>query len=189
MMDVTELRAYLDRHFTRAAFRLEALQTYEVASDGSDYRRYLDGEPEPTWSRKQPWLDHLAAERAAGLDRHRVRIITHPVTPYTRYACEWGYALNGPAGEGIRILDLGEHGMPSGDHLADDFWLITDNRAVDRVLVMHYAVDGQYLGATERPDLVDRGRATRDALWVAAEPFAPWWSRHTELHRDPHRAA
>lgn len=28
-------------------FRWETLDVYEVASDGLDYRRYLDGEPEP----------------------------------------------------------------------------------------------------------------------------------------------
>lgn len=189
MMTPAELNTFMDRHFTMAAFRFEALQTYEVATDGSDYRRYLDGEPEPTRSRKQPWLDHLAAERAAGLDRHRVRLVTHPITPYTRYACEWGYALNGPAGERIRILDVAEHQLPAGNHFPTDFWLVTDAGGVDRVLVMHYAEDGEFLGATERPDLVAQCRATREALWAVAEPFETWWARHTELHRNRRRAA
>ncbi|MGH3925542.1 MAG: DUF6879 family protein [Pseudonocardiaceae bacterium] len=53
--DLDELGAMLDAR-RRTLFRLETLDVYEVASDGSDYRRYLDGEPEPEWTRKQPWM-------------------------------------------------------------------------------------------------------------------------------------
>lgn len=50
--DFDELDALLDGR--RTLFRLETLDVYEVASDGSDYRRYLDGEAEPDGERKQP---------------------------------------------------------------------------------------------------------------------------------------
>jgi len=43
--DLDELGAMLDAR-RRTLFRLETLDVYEAASDGSDYRRYLDGEPE-----------------------------------------------------------------------------------------------------------------------------------------------
>jgi hypothetical protein len=49
--DLDELGALLDAR-RRMLFRLETLDVYEVASDGSDYRRYLDGEPEPEWERR-----------------------------------------------------------------------------------------------------------------------------------------
>jgi len=62
-MNVAELGANIRQHFTQRAFRLETLQQYEVASDGSDFARYLAGEAEPTQARKQPWLDRLRAER------------------------------------------------------------------------------------------------------------------------------
>ena len=104
MMTTSELDAFMTRHFTRSAFRLETLQTYEVASDGSDYQRYLDGEPTWTPERKNPWLEHLRREHVHGLYRHRVRIVTHPVTDYTRYECEWGYTPNTAAGEEVRTV-------------------------------------------------------------------------------------
>lgn len=199
-MNPAELNAWMNEHFTRSAFRLETLQTYEVASDGSDYRRYLDGERSWTPERKQPWLDHLASERAHGLHRHRVRIVTRPVTPYTRYACEWGYAPNVDAGEDVRILDLGEHGLPtalsSSDWWRFDWWLVEESGGDRRVLGMAYEPDGQFREAwfvdeepsnASRP--VDGFVAIRDQLWTAAEPFTNWWSRHGELHRDGARAA
>jgi Family of unknown function (DUF6879) len=41
-----------------------------------------------------------------------VRIIHDPITDYERYACEWGYALNSPAGEIIRIINLAQTQLP-----------------------------------------------------------------------------
>ncbi|MBV8542834.1 MAG: hypothetical protein JO266_14810 [Acidobacteria bacterium] len=41
---------------------------YEVASDGSDYRRYLDGADAPTPEHKQPWPDTLRAWAEQGRD-------------------------------------------------------------------------------------------------------------------------
>ena len=190
MMTIPELSAWMDRHFTRAAFRLETRQVYEVASDGSDFRRWLDGEPTWTPERKQPWLDRLAAEHDRGLYRHRVRIVDHPVSDYTRYECEWGYAPNVRAGEDVRILDLDERARPNVGGLdRTDWWLVTDQHGTTRVAEMIYAVDGQFLGAVERhPDDVPTFVAARDALWDAAEPFEPWWNRHSHLRRNTHAA-
>ncbi|MGH4014448.1 MAG: DUF5753 domain-containing protein [Pseudonocardiaceae bacterium] len=75
--DLDELDALLDGR--RTLFRLETLDVYEVASDGSDYRRYLDGEREPDWERKQPWLDEIRAERESGGYRHRVHVLRTPL--------------------------------------------------------------------------------------------------------------
>jgi hypothetical protein len=191
-MNLEELGVFMDTHMTGSAFRLEARQTYEVASDGTDYRRYLDGEPHWTPERKQPWLDHLAAERAAGRYRHRVRIVERPVTPYTRYECEWGYVPNVAAGEDVRILDLGEHQLPDvGLHLDRDWWLLTDAEGVARVVVMNYDENNQFVDAVALTDprLVSGFEVVRDLLWSAAEPFTDWWSRHGELHREGRRAA
>jgi len=178
MIDLDELDALLDG--CRTLFRLETLDVYEVASDGSDYRRYLDGEPEPDWERKQPWLDELRAVRNAGDYRHRVHVLRTPLGPYLRYECEWGYAYNVQVGEDIRILDLSETPEPTGlvDH---DFWL-ADN---ELVVLMHYDDAGQFLGgealpATETPRYV----AARNAAWEAATPFEPWWAARPQYHRS-----
>lgn len=189
MMDAAQLNAWMDRHFTRSAFRLETLQTYEVASDGSDFKRYLDGEPSWTPERKQPWLDHLAAERAQGLQRSRVRVVTHPVSDYTRYECEWGYAPNVTAGEAVRIYDVGPTGSwtgPLGDAALGDWWLVEDRHGEMHAALMSYDVHGQFLGAEEvaKPRHVRVLVEVRDEMWGDAEPFTSWWARHPQLHRD-----
>lgn len=185
MMTAPELRDFIRENFTETAFRLETLQQYEVASDGNDFGRYLAGHPAPTPERKQPWLDRLRSERDRGLNRSRVRIVTRPVTDYTRFECEWGYAPNAEAGEDIRILDLGERAMPYGVHVQEDFWLIDGTYA----LFMRYDEDGAFVGAELDPTMVQIARKTRDALLPLAESFGSWWAAHSELHRAGRQVA
>ncbi|MGH3615721.1 MAG: DUF6879 family protein [Pseudonocardia sp.] len=182
-MNVAELGAHIRQHFTQRAFRLETLQQYEVASDGSDFARYLAGEAVPTQARKQPWLDRLRAERDRGLRRSRVRLVTHPITDYTRYECEWGYAPNVDAGEDVRILDLAEAHLDAGDLdrllATGDFWLLDDVE----VVVMHYDGSGQFVAA-ERASDASYFRVVAGLAWARSESFTQWWCRHVEYHRD-----
>ena len=69
---------------------------------------YLAGGEQPHNLEKLAWQEHLRAERAAGIWRHRIHLIdtTHGLNGYLRYACEWGYTATTAAGEGVRILDL-----------------------------------------------------------------------------------
>lgn len=185
MLDVHELGEYINGNFTQTLFRLETLDQYEVVSDGSDVARYLAGELEPDMKRKGPWLERLREDAVQGRYRHRVHVLRSPLGDYLRYECEWGYAYNVRAGEDIRILDLAERRDPGGlvDH---DFWLIDDSRVVR----MHYARDGQFLGGEVAPDdTLARYRAARDAAWDAAEPFGSYWATHPQYWRDGHIAS
>jgi hypothetical protein len=155
------IRSYL-RGEGDVAWRIEQLPAYAVTSDGDDFRRWQAGELEPTWERKQLNFDVLAQRAANGIRSERVRIFTPELTEYERYACEWGYALNGPAGEDIRVLHRGEHRIPP--LLGFDYWLLNDTA----VIRMHY------------DEVCRRERA---ALWAAAEPFDTWYARHPELQR------
>lgn len=180
MLTAAELGEYIDMRLTRSAFRLELLDCYEVESDGGDFARYLHGEAAPTPERKQPWLERLRREREAGIHRHRVKVLSTPLSDYNRYACEWGYALNVAAGEDVRVVDLAEHPMPAGlvDH---DFWLIDDHYPIR----MHYDAGGRFLGA-EPADDVARYQRVRDSAIAASEPFTTWWPRHPEELRAHH---
>lgn len=158
-------------------FRMELLPAYSVASDGGDFARWRDGAEEPDWARKAPTTDRLAERAAAGITSRRVRVLTADVTEYERYACDFGYAVNAPAGEDIRVLRRGEHHVPP--LLGFDYWLI-NGRTVFR---MHYDADGAFVGAEDAPGLLRQVRREHDLVWAAAEPFGPWWARHTELRR------
>lgn len=184
MMTAAELRDFIREHFTRTAYRWEALPAYEVASDGNDYGRYLAGGDAPTAERKQPWLNRLAAEKERGLYRHRVRLLHNPLHPYERYECEWGYVPNVKAGEDVRVLHIGEHQLP-GELVDHDYWLIDDVHPIR----MHYGDSGEFLGASVVPDMIDVYRIARDVCWQAAVPFTDWWANHAEYHRDARKVA
>lgn len=173
---------YLGRHlaYTTTLFRMETLPAYAVTSDGDDFLRWQAGELEPSWDRKNRWLDVLRAEEAAGKDRRRVRVLTPGLTEYERYACEWGYAHNAAAGEDIRVLRAGEHVVGDAAKL-DDFWIVDDGTVVE----MHYDAFGRFLHGEESPSTVwVQYLRLRDAAWDRAEPFLSWWARHPELHRN-----
>src|SRR3954453_4264412 len=89
-LDERGLGDYIDRRYRAPGdtlFRMETLPAYVVDSDGEDYRRWLGGAEEPTWSRKRPWLDTLRRERRNGQMSRRVRVLSAEVTPYERYSC------------------------------------------------------------------------------------------------------
>jgi hypothetical protein len=181
VLDERGLGEYIDHRYRGPGdtlFRMETLPVYAVGADGDDYRRWLAGAREPTWSRKRPWLDVLRRERANGQVSRRVRVLSAEVTAYERYACEFGYVHNIEAGEDVRVLRVGEHPVPDG-LAGQDFWIINDETAV----LMHYDGDGCFLGATPTWDELDALRGRRDAAWAVAEPFAQWWAHHPELHR------
>ncbi len=187
MLTLAELSGALESA-RRSLFRLETLDRYEVASDGSDFRRYLDGEPEPTPERKQAWLDYLSAERATGRTRCHLRLVdtTNGLGDYLRYACEWGYAYNGPAGQRVRILDLADTPRPRELTLVNqDFWLVDDRE----VVLMHYHADGQF----EAAEILDqqhvaRHRAAAEVGWNLGTDFTTWWAAHPQYHREQHHA-
>jgi hypothetical protein len=178
MLTEQELGSYL-RSATHSLFRLETLPAYDVPTDRGDFPRYLAGEASPDMERKGRWLEFLREQRAKGIDRHRVRVLRTPLSDYDRYACEWGYAYNVPAGDDTRVLDLSQRPMPDA-LVPHDFWLVDHEYPVR----MHYDDVGRFLGATVvDPAEKDRYRAARDAAWRAAEPFDAWWVRHPEYHR------
>lgn len=187
MMNPTELSAYIREHFTQSAYRWERQPAYEVASDGSNYRRHLDG-LEPDWSVFRPWLDHLVAERAhhaaAGTPgRYRVRLYHDPITDYEVYESEV-YVRTAAAGEGIFVIDPAEMDLPP-EVMEHDYWLLDDEHAVR----MHYGPDGTFHGGTVEPKLLADYRRCRDLAMAAAAEFDTWWAAHPEHHRDHRRAA
>jgi hypothetical protein len=167
-------------------FRLETLDRYEVPIDGSDMSVYLAGGDQPPNPEKLAWQEHLRAERAAGIWRHRVHLIdtTHGLNDYLRYECEWGYTATTAAGEDVRILDLPIGRRPSElTEIDHDFWLFDS----EWVVRMHYNADATFHGGELMPaDTVPSYRAAREAAWTRAEEFTSWWAAHPQYHRVHH---
>ncbi len=179
MLSIDQLGHVLDntRH---DLFRWEALPAYEVPTDGSDFHRWLAGEPTPTMERKRTWLDTLRAWAEQGRPRRRVRVIHDPPSDYERYSCEWGYAHTAAAGERIRVLDLAETDLPSELIAVTDFWLIDGQR----VVLMHYNPDCTFAGG-ELLDPSDSGpyRDAASVVWQLARDFGNWWEDHPQYRR------
>ncbi|MGH3938947.1 MAG: DUF6879 family protein, partial [Pseudonocardiaceae bacterium] len=174
MLNEKELGDYIDRRFTRALFRLEILDLYDVSSNGDEYSRYIAGETKPNLERNKPWMEHIRGEVARGLHTYRVHVVRSPLNDYLRFECEWGYVYNAQAGEHIRILDLAERPRPA-ELIDEDFWLIDEREA----LRMHYSEDGKYVGAERTPDeMLPRYLAAKDAAWSGAVGFADYWKAH-----------
>lgn len=183
MLGPAELRAYLDTYFTCTLFRLETLPSYEAPAEGSDFARYLNGEPAPNPERRQRWLDRLADEVSRGRRRQRVHVVQLPLSDYLRFECEWSYALN--PYEDIRILVLSAERPDLHRLVAEaggDFYLVDG----DHLIRMHYTGEGQPLGAEvdHAPAVVAAYRSIADVLWSEAEPFQRWWAVNPQFHRD-----
>jgi hypothetical protein len=175
--DPAALGAFLSR--TRHdLIRQQALDAYDVASDGGDLRRYLAGEPAPDPGRKAAWHDRLRTERDRGMFRRNVHIVHGPLSSYLRYCFDWSYAQNAHLVD-YRVLDLTEQAAP--DPLVLDEVFVAD---YETVVLMHYGASGRFFGASVLPpQALDSYGAAVEAAWDAAVPFPEWWDGHPQYHR------
>jgi hypothetical protein len=157
--------------FTSSAFRLELRQLYTMPDEEEDLAAFANGElPPPSYH--YGWLDTVADAVKAGKTFRRVRLVTRPLSFYTRWEFVWGYDWNVKAGEDIRILEVTDD--PCLDLPDHDFWIFDDTTVVKLL----YREDGTQIGRelVEHPDL-ERYLAWRDAAWERAVPY-------TDYHLD-----
>lgn len=139
---------------------MEVRDHYAASYEGESLRRFLAGEPDDLpWM--QSWLVMLREAVAAGRRFGRVRVVTLPLTDYSRFGV-WCASFTNDAGEDIRYLPREAAGeLP--DH---DYWLF-DSRTLVR---MHFDTDGGFQGG----ELVEDATAIvlhnywRDAAWHGA---------------------
>lgn len=132
----------------------------------------------PNAEAKQPWLDHLRADTAAGRRWRRVHALITPLTDYLRYECEWAYTFNVEAGEDVRVIDDASAAL----FAVGDFFVLDG----EHVIRSHYNPAGEFVGA----EVVHEASAKApyitisNLIWRTAEPFTDWWERHPEHHRS-----
>lgn len=145
--------------FEHTAFRLETRDSYNESYENESLRRFLAEEPDDLpWM--QSWLDMLREATAAGRRFSRVRVVTTPLTDYSRFGVWCAQFTNG-AGEDIRYLERSaakKVGLP--EH---DYWLF-DSRVL---LKMHFDDSDAFLGSEiiEDPDVIVQHNHWRDAAW------------------------
>jgi hypothetical protein len=164
----SEQRANLFDVFIRDAFHLEMRDEYNVEDEAEPLRKWQDGtwqDPEAAdwW---EPWLAKMRKATGEGKSVRRLRIVTEPITDYTRFLWE-GTRYNTSAGEDVRWLP--RHLVPRETKFPDeDFWLFDDSWMVfnhfneaERSMRMERVID---------PAIVDACVRLRDQLWPAAIP-------------------
>jgi hypothetical protein len=168
----TELDEFVDRSYTTDLLRVELRQTYGNPADQHDLRAYLRGEPLPG----TPWLDDIQQELKAGKTWRVLHAVSHPLTNYLRYECEWGYVPGTAAGEQIRITPLTTPLARVSDLLILDY---------KHVLRYSYTDQSDFVGAELVTNEADAGAyvALSEVLWKHAEDFTTWWTNHPQYHR------
>lgn len=106
------------------------------------------------------WLDLLRETTAAGRSFARVRVVSLPLTDYSRFGV-WCAQFTNEAGEDIRYLDrdrAGAAGLPG-----HDYWLF-DSRLLLR---MHFDERDAFLGGEiiENAAEIVQANYWRDAAW------------------------
>lgn len=155
--------------FEHTAFRLEARDRYDASYENESLRRFLVGEPDDLqWL--QSWLAMIRETTAAGRRFARVRVVSLPLTDYSRFGVWCAQFTNG-AGEDIRYLERGKSdavGLPN-----HDYWLF-DSCTLVRML---FDDTDRFLGGEviEDPTEIVKHNYWRDAAWhhaVRRDDFA-----------------
>jgi hypothetical protein len=132
---------------------------YNVSYEQESLRKFLAGEPQRRDSFGD-WYDMVREAKAAGRRFRRVRVVTLPLTDYSRYGL-WSSQFNNDAGEDIRYLprDKAEAiGLPH-----HDYWLFDSTK----LLHMHFDDDDVPLEHEFIDDAAEivRHNYWRDAAW------------------------
>lgn len=150
--------------FRESAFRFEMRDRYNSDVGREPFRKFLAGEPDDyTWHRS--WLEMIRGDRLAGKRWQRVRIVSVPLSDWTRYGI--GVArLSVVAGEDIRYLR-----RDTATRLGlqpYDAWLFDSQQLVR----LHFDDDDDtFTGAELLTDdeVVQRHRSWRDLAWRHAQ--------------------
>lgn len=123
-------------------------------------RKFLAGEPDDLpWMRS--WLGMVGEAAASGRRFARVRVVTMPLTDYSRFGV-WCAQFTNAAGEDIRYLPRDQAaGLP--EH---DYWLF-DSRTLVKML---YEDDNSFIGGevVDDPAEIVQHNYWRDAAWHRA---------------------
>jgi hypothetical protein len=156
-----------------SAYHLEMRDTYAVGEEADAFAAFLGGRPfdqsqnAKVWGR---WRQLVRREAARGVCIRRARIVSEPVTAYTRFLHATATLPNIEAGEEVRWLPrrLASHIALPGN----DFWLFDG----ERVLFNLFTGDGDWAGQeiTDDPRVVELCRSGFEAVWSAATPHGDY---------------
>jgi hypothetical protein len=135
---------------------LETRDRYNSPRETESFHKFLAGEPDVSYH--ENWLHMVREATSEGRRFSRVRIVSFPLTDYTRFAM-WVAGYTCEAGDDIRYLTRDQAGATElPEH---DFWLF-DSR---KLVVMNFGEDDRFIGAEviEDPSIIVEHNYWRDA--------------------------
>jgi hypothetical protein len=172
LLTEAELGGFFAR-FARSARRFEVRERYNSDVGRESLRRFLAGEPDDyAWHRS--WMARIGQDVTSGRVWQRVRIVSVPLSDYTRYGIQVG-RLSVQAGEDIRYLP---RAAAASLNLAPfDAWLFDDQTLVR----LHFNDrDDTFAGADviDDPAAVQRHRSWWPVAWESAQPLDEFARAH-----------
>ena len=148
--------------FRSSAFRFETRDRYNSDVGREAFRKFLAGEPDD-YAWHQGWLDKIRRDRAAGKTWQRVRIVSVPLSDWSRYGIQVA-RVGLEAGDDIRYLSREAARELGLDPL--DAWLFDDQNLIH----LHFGDDDTFRGAelVTDPGVVASHQHWRDLAWQHA---------------------
>jgi len=150
----------LFRTFKHTAYRLERRDYYYSPNETKALAQFVEGQPvDMGWF--QNWLSMIRAATAEGRRFSRVRVVSVPLTDYSRFGVFCSQYTNA-VGEDIRYLTRDQ----TRDLPDYDYWLF-DSRLL---IKLHFDEEENFLGgeAIEDPAAIVQHGYWRDAAWHRA---------------------
>ncbi|MGK5640677.1 DUF6879 family protein [Streptomyces sp. URMC 126] len=152
----------------RSAVHLEMRDFYDDPDEAPRVAAWKAGhrhDPDDRASWWRPWLDMVSAAVGRGVVIRRARIVSEPVSEYTKYLYD-GTFTNIAAGESIRWLSrrkASDLALPG-----NDFWVF-DERLVR---FGYFSGEGAYLDdeVTDEPSVAKLCTNAFEAVWERATP-------------------
>ncbi|WP_337824391.1 DUF6879 family protein [Amycolatopsis sp. A1MSW2902] len=166
----------LFRTFEHTAYRLELRDQYNIPHEEEPLAKFLAGEPDASYH--EGWLHMIREATAEGRRFSRVRVVSFPLTDYTRFAM-WVAGYTREAGDDIRYITR-EQAVGLPDY---DYWLFDSSR----LYKMHFDDEDHFLGAeaVEDPAVVVQHNHWRDAAQHHATTREEFVAKHEQ--RDHRR--
>ncbi|MFJ2110682.1 DUF6879 family protein [Streptomyces sp. NPDC087850] len=148
--------------FQHTAFRLEVRDRYDSPYENTSLGKFLTAEQDDLpWM--QDWLTMIRNAVGRGLIFSRVRIVSLPLTDYSRFGI-WCAQFTNSAGEDIRYLTRDQANSDELPH--HDYWLFD----LSKLIRMHFDDGDHFLGGEfiEDPAEVVKHNYWRDIAWHRA---------------------
>jgi hypothetical protein len=133
----------------------------------------------PDESFSADWCQMVKGHIEAGRTMRRIHVVDLPLSDYMKFEIECCYALTGPAGEDIRLVDRKRLSTEIQKVTQEDFWMFDEST----IMVNDYDKDGTLYQAriTTDPKAVAYYQSVDQKTWNLGVPFKDFYKTHTGL--------